>query len=131
MVGLVAVHSVCDIFVAYQGHLMGAKMESDMRNELFEHLQKLSFRFYDEQKTAQLMARITNDSFDLSELFHHGPEDIVISFFNFVGAFIILLNINVALAGITFLFLPVMAIYAVHFNIKMRRAMRNESRPHW
>ncbi len=74
---------------------MGAMMESDMRSELFAHFQKLSFRFYDEQRTGQLMSRITNDLFSLSELYHHGPEDYLIYTVKFVGAFIILLNINV------------------------------------
>ena len=71
------------MFVDYQGHMMGALMESDMRSELFEHYQKLSFSFYDEQKTGQLMTRITNDSFALAELYHHGPEDIAISLLKF------------------------------------------------
>lgn len=124
MLALIALHALCNTFVDYQGHLMGAMMERDMREELFAHYQKLSFRFYDEQKTGQLMTRLTNDSFALSELFHHGPEDIVISLLNFAGAFVILLNINVPLAVIVFLFLPVMAVYAVHFNRKMKRAMR-------
>jgi len=124
MLGLVVVHAVCNTFVDYQGHMMGALMERDMRSELFEHYQKLSFRFYDEQKTGQLMTRITNDSFALSELFHHGPEDIVISCLNFVGAFIILINVNLTLALIVFLFLPIMAVYAFYFNQKMKRAMR-------
>ena len=91
MLGLVIVYTACNIFVDYQGHMMGALMEGDMRSELFEHYQKLSFGFYDEQKTGQLMTRISNDSFALSELYHHGPEDIVISSLNFVGAFLILL----------------------------------------
>ncbi len=77
---------------------MGALMERDMRNELFDHYQKLSFNFYDEHRTGQLMTRISNDSFDLAELYHHGPEDIVISLLNFIGAFVILININVKLA---------------------------------
>lgn len=124
MVALVVIHTLGNMFVSYQGHLMGALMERDMRRELFDHYQKLSFGFYDEQKTGQLMTRLTNDSFDLSELYHHGPEDIVISSLNFVGAFIILLNINGKLALLTFLFLPVMAVYAWHFNQQMRRAMR-------
>ena len=72
--------------------MMGALMERDMRAELFEHYQKLSFGFYDEQKTGQLMTRLTNDSFAMSELYHHGPEDIAISLLNFVGAFVILLK---------------------------------------
>ncbi len=124
MLGLILVHTLCNMFVAYQGHLMGARMEADMRNELFGHYQKLSFSFYDEQKTGQLMTRLTNDSFDLSELFHHGPEDVVISLLNFAGAFIILVNINVQLALIVLLFMPIMAIYAFYFNKKMKHAMR-------
>jgi len=124
MLALILVHTVCNMFVAYQGHMMGALMERDMRSELFEHYQKLSFGFYDEQKTGQLMTRLTNDSFDLSELFHHGPEDIVISLLNFMGAFLILFTINVKLALIVFLFLPVMAVYAIYFNKKMKLALR-------
>jgi ATP-binding cassette subfamily B protein len=124
MLALMALHAVCNTFVDYQGHMMGAMMESDMRRELFDHYQKLSFRFYDEQKTGQLMTRLTNDSFAMAELYHHGPEDIVISFFNFVGAFIILLYINVKLALLVFLFLPVMAVFAYYFNRKMKKAMR-------
>lgn len=124
MLALILVHTLCNMFVDYQGHMMGAKMERDMRSELFEHLQRLSFGFYDEQKTGQLMTRITNDSFDLSELFHHGPEDIVISLLNFLGAFLIMLTIDVRLALIVFLFLPVMVVYTIYFNQKMKTALR-------
>jgi ATP-binding cassette, subfamily B, bacterial len=124
MVVLVVVHAACNMFIDYQGHRMGAKMESDMRSELFEHYQKLSFGFYDEQRTGQLMTRLTNDSFALSELYHHGPEDIVISFFNFAGACIILLAINVKLTLLVLVFLPAMAIYAFYFNKKMKDALR-------
>ena len=125
MLVLVAVHVVCEMFVDYRGHLMGAMMESDMRLELFEHYQKLSFSFYDEQKTGQLMTRLTNDLFWLSELYHHGPEDIVISLLKFAGAFAILITINVVLTLILFLFLPVMAVYAFYFNKRMNRALRS------
>lgn len=124
MLALIAIHTVSNMFVAYQGHMMGAMMERDMRQELFDHYQKLSFAFYDEQKVGQLMTRLTNDSFDLAELFHHGPEDIVISFLNFVGAFAILFVINARLALLVFLFLPIMAVYAFHFNKKMKVALR-------
>ncbi|MEM7113531.1 MAG: ABC transporter ATP-binding protein [Chloroflexota bacterium] len=124
LVGLVIVHTLCNMFVSYQGHVMGAMMEADMRRELFAHYQKLSFGFYDENKTGQLMTRITNDSFNLGELFHHGPEDLVISLLNFVGAFAILLTINTRLTLIVMLFLPVMTIFAVHFNKKMKDALR-------
>ncbi len=124
MLVLVIVYTACDMFVGYQGHSMGVMMEADMRKELFAHYQKLSFRFYDEQKTGQLMTRITNDSFALGELFHHGPEDLVIALLNFVGAFVILININAELTLIVLLFIPVMSIYAAYFNKKMRIALR-------
>ena len=125
MLALVGVHTLCTLFIDFQGHMMGAKMESDMRNELFEHYQKLSFSFYDEQRTGQLMTRITNDTFAMSELYHHGPEDIVVTCLTVVGAFIILLRVNVALTLIVFLFLPIMAVYALYFNKRMNRALRS------
>jgi ATP-binding cassette subfamily B protein len=124
MLVLVLIHTACNMFVDYQGHLMGAMMERDMRSELFEHYQKLSFGFYDEQRTGQLMTRLTNDSFDLAELFHHGPEDIVISVLNFLGAFAILLTIDVRLALIIFLFLLILTVHAVYFNKRMKIALR-------
>ena len=124
MLALVAVQTLCTMFIDFQGHVMGARMESDMRNELFEHYQKLSFSFYDEQRTGQLMTRITNDTFAMSELYHHGPEDIVITCLTVAGAFVILLRVNVALTLIVFLFLPIMAVYALYFNKKMNRALR-------
>ena len=122
MLALLLVHTLCNMFVDYQGHVMGARMESDMRRELFDHYQKLSFGFYDEQKTGQLMTRLTNDSFNLSELFHHGPEDLVISLLNFAGAFVIMLTVNVKLALIVFFFLPVIVAYVAYFNQRMRTA---------
>lgn len=124
MLALVGVQTLCTMFIDFQGHVMGARMESDMRSELFEHYQKLSFRFYDEQRTGQLMTRITNDTFAMSELYHHGPEDIVITCLTVAGAFIILLRVNVVLTLIVFLFLPIMAVYALYFNKKMNRALR-------
>lgn len=123
MLALVAVHAACEFFVDYRGHSMGAMMESDMRTELFDHYQTLSFGFYDEQKTGQLMTRITNDVFWLSELYHHGLEDFVISVLKFVGAFIILININVELTLIAFLFLPIMAVYSFYFSKRMNAAL--------
>ncbi|KAF9125419.1 hypothetical protein BGX30_000465 [Mortierella sp. GBA39] len=124
MLALVILHIACEVFVDYKGHMMGAMMEGDMRSELFEHLQKLSFRFYDEQKTGQLMTRTTNDILSLAELYHHGPEDLLISILKFTGAFIILIAIDVKLTLIVFLFLPVMAAYAFYFNRKMNAALR-------
>jgi ATP-binding cassette subfamily B protein len=119
MLALVLIHTACNFYVAYRGHSMGAMMESDLRSELFEHYQKLSFRFYDEQRTGELMSRITNDLFLLSELYHHGPEDIVVYSIKFIGAFVILLQINVPLTIVVFAFLPIMVFYASYFYKRM------------
>jgi ATP-binding cassette, subfamily B, bacterial len=124
MLVLVIVHTTCNMFIDYRGHLMGAMMERDMRTELFEHYQKLSFSFYDEQKTGQLMTRITNDVFWLSELYHHAPEDIAISVLKFVGVSIILFHINAILTLTIFLLLPTVAVYALYFNMRMNITLR-------
>ena len=123
MVGLVLIHVLCQFYVDYRGHSMGALMERDMRAELFDHYQKLSFSFYDEQRTGQLLSRITTDTFWFSELCHHGPEDITISLLKFSGAFFILISLNVPLTLLMFLFLPMMAVYAVYFNRRMNAAL--------
>jgi len=119
MLVLILIHTACNYYVDYRGHVMGAMMEGDMRRELFAHFQKLSFRFYDEQRTGQLMSRITNDLFSLSELYHHGPEDYLIYTVKFMGAFIILLNINVQLTLAVFLFLPILAVFSLYFNKRL------------
>lgn len=124
MLGLGVLEYVSTFFTAYKGHMMGAKMEFDMRNDIFMHYQKLSFSFYDNQKTGQLMTRITNDLFDVTELCHHGPEDIIISVIKFVGAFFILINVNLPLTLIVFSFIPLMFIFALFMRGKMRRAFR-------
>ena len=124
MILLVLVEAFCNFYIAYYGHIMGAKIERDMRNEIFGHYQKLSFAFYDNQKVGHLLSRITSDLFDISELLHHGPEDLVISVIKFVGAFVILLFINPKLAGVAFFFVPFLVIYAVYFNKKMKNAFR-------
>lgn len=121
---LVFLYTACHAFIDYQGHVMGARMEGDMRSELFNHYQKLSFNFYDEQRTGQLMTRISNDTFDLSELFHHGPEDIAIASLNFLGAAVILLCINVQLALIVLPFMPLMLVYGYYFSSRMRSNLR-------
>ncbi len=124
LLALLVVHTACGMFVDYRGHSMGALMEGDMRRELFAHFQKLSFSFYDEQRTGQLMTRITNDVFWLSELFHHGPEDLAIAVLKFAGVLVILLNLNLQLSLILLLFLPVMGVYAFYFNKRMNAALR-------
>ena len=129
MAALILLECYCNYFIAYYGHIMGAKMEYNMRNEIFAHYQKLSFSFYDNQKVGQLMSRVTNDLFDISELFHHGPEDLVISIIKLIGSFSILLSVNWRLALTAFAIVPVMLAYAFYFNVKMKRAfVKNRAR---
>ena len=128
-VGLLIVDYLCNFFIAYKGHVMGAKMEFNMRNDLFQHFQKLSFSYYDNAKTGQLMSRITNDLFDVTELAHHGPEDVVISVVKLVGAFVILMHVNWILTLLIFAILPFMVIFSVYYNRKMKAAFaRNRQR---
>ncbi len=124
MLGLALLEMACNFFIAYKGHIMGARMEYAMRNEIFEHYQKLSFNFYDNQKIGQLLSRVTNDLFEISELCHHGPEDIVISVIKVIGAFVILTGIEWKLTLIVFAILPIMLIFAKLQQKKMRNAFR-------
>lgn len=124
MVLLVIVEGYCNYFIGYYGHVMGAKIEHDMRNEIFGHYQKLSFAFFDNQKVGHLLSRITSDLFDITELLHHGPEDVVISAIKLLGAFIILLVINAKLAFVAIGFVVIMLLYAVAMNGRMRGAFR-------
>ncbi len=123
MLLLIAIHTVSNQFVDHRGHKMGAMMESDMRQDLFDHYQKMSFGFYDEQRTGQLMSRLTNDLLTISELYHHGPEDLAIAILKFSGAFFILMSINVPLTLLIFAFVPFMAVFAIYFNRRMRAAI--------
>ena len=122
MTGLILFQCYCNYFIANYGHVMGAKIEYDMRAEIFAHYQKLPFSFYDNQKVGQLLSRITSDLFDITELLHHGPENVVISVMKFVGAFIILFTISPKLTLAVFALIPFMFLYAWFFNKKMKRA---------
>ncbi|HBR29380.1 MAG TPA: thiamine ABC transporter permease [Firmicutes bacterium] len=124
MVMMTIIEYFCNFYITFCGHVMGAKMEYDLRNELFSHLQKLSFNYYDNQKTGQVMSRLTNDLFEITELYHHGPEDLLISVVKLSGSFIILMGINPKLTLIVFSFIPVMIYFAYHYNMKMRRAFQ-------
>ena len=121
---MVAVDCYSKFFISNYGHVMGAKIEYDMRAEIFDHFQKLSFAFYDNQKVGQMMSRITTDLFDITELMHHGPENIILSLIKIIGAFVILLNINPLLASAAFVVLPFMFAFAFYMNKKMRLAFR-------
>lgn len=122
LVILVLVEFGCNYYIAYFGHMMGARMEADMRRDIFGHYQKLTFAFYDNQKVGHLLSRITSDLFDISELLHHGPEDVIISLIKIVGSFIILMNVNAKLTLTAFAFVPVMVVFAVYYNKKMKSA---------
>lgn len=124
LLALVAAECFCNIFIAYYGHIMGAYIEADMREEIFEHYQKLSFAFFDNQKVGYLLSRVTSDLFDISELLHHGPEDLLISLIKLLGGVSILIVINPKLAWITVAFIPLIVVYAIYFNMKMKRAFK-------
>ncbi len=121
---MVAVEWFCNFYVTYFGHMMGSRMEHDMREEIFGHYQKLSFSFFDNQQTGQLMSRITSDLFDITELLHHGPEDVVISAIKLIGSLIILSMINLRLTLAAFVFVPIITIFAVLMNRRMEPAYR-------
>ena len=121
---LVLVQFVANFYISDIGHVMGARIERDMRAEIFAHYQKLSFAFYDEQKTGQLMSRITSDLFDITELLHHGPENIAISLIKIIGAFVILSGISGYLTAAAFILVPFMFTYAYFLNKRMKRAFR-------
>lgn len=114
-----------NFIVAYFGHKLGTNIETDMREELFGHVQKQSFRFFDNNKTGHIMSRITNDLFEIGELAHHGPEDIFIAIMTIIGASILMFNINAELALIAIIMVPVLAILVSYSNKKMNTAWRN------
>ncbi|MCR4768179.1 MAG: ABC transporter ATP-binding protein/permease [Saccharofermentans sp.] len=124
LIVLVIVQFFANYYISYYGHVMGAKMEYDMRAEIFSHYQKLSFSFYDDQKVGQLMSRITSDLFEITELLHHGPENIVIALIKITGAFIILAGISGYLTLAAFVLLPFMFWFAYVLNKRMRKAFR-------
>ena len=124
MVVLVLVEMGCNYYISYYGHMMGVKMEGNMRRDIFSHYQKLSFAFFDNRKVGELLSRVTSDLFEITELLHHGPEDVLISIIKIVGAFTILIHINLPLTMVTFICIPFMVILGIYFNRKMKRAFK-------
>ena len=124
LLAIYALNTGLQYVVTYWGHMLGINIETDMRRKLFDHIQKLSFRFFDNNKTGHLIARITTDLQDIGELAHHGPEDIFIAVMTLVGAFLLMLLINWQLALLTFLVIPVMAWVAMFYSGKMTRTYR-------
>ncbi|WP_284140632.1 ABC transporter ATP-binding protein [Virgibacillus sp. LDC-1] len=119
------VSTVLQYVVTYLGHKLGVNIETDMRQELFQHVQKQSFRFFDNTKTGHIMSRITNDLFDIGELAHHGPEDFFIAIMTFVGAFLLMFNINFQLSLIILVIVPILIALISYSNIKMNKAWKS------
>ncbi|HLQ72961.1 MAG TPA: ABC transporter ATP-binding protein [Bacillota bacterium] len=127
-IGLFAIYllsSFLQYVVTYYGHKLGLNIETDMREDLFIHVQKQSFKFFDNTKTGHIMSRITNDLFEIGELAHHGPEDFFIAIMTFFGAFFIMVTINVKLALIILFIVPILIFFISFSNIRMGRAWRN------
>ena len=125
MLALFLVRYIGNYIVAYWGHVLGVYIEHDMRRDIFSHLQTLSFNYYDNTKTGHIMSRIVNDLRDITELAHHGPEDLFISFVMLVGSFLILLKIEWRLTLIVFAFIPFMIWFSMHKRKKMQEGFRN------
>jgi ATP-binding cassette, subfamily B, bacterial len=121
-IGLLALYLISSgmqFVVNYWGHKLGINIETDMRRELFNHVQRQSFRFFDNTKTGHIMSRITNDLMDIGELAHHGPEDLFIAIMTFIGAFWIMLTINVKLALVAIIIVPFLVWLISYSNMKM------------
>ncbi|MEG0981306.1 MAG: ABC transporter ATP-binding protein [Erysipelotrichaceae bacterium] len=119
LIGIYILKMLLGYFVQYYGHLVGVYMQADMRKEVFSHLQKLPFSYYDEHETGNIMSRMINDLMDISELAHHGPENIFVSVVMMIGAFFYLCTINVMLTIIIFIFIPIL----IYFSMFMRKRM--------
>ena len=122
LLGLYIIKAGLNYFLQYWGHVVGVRIQADMRKELFNHLQKLPFSYFDDNKTGVIMSRMTNDLFEISELAHHGPEDVFLSIVTLVGAFIMLCIINAYLALIVFAVIPLGVVISVILRRRMKKA---------
>ncbi|MBP1920732.1 ABC transporter ATP-binding protein [Youngiibacter multivorans] len=124
MLVLYVIRFFMDYIVGFYGHLLGVKMEYAMRKDMFSHLQKLSFRYYDDTKTGHIMSRLVNDLNEIAELAHHGPEDLFISFLMIVGSFVLLARVDLPLTLIIFSIVPFLMGFAIIYNSRMRNNFR-------
>lgn len=120
------IDTLANYYMAYIGHITGTKLETDMRRDIFAHLQKLSFSYFDNTKIGQIMSRVTNDLFDITEFSHHFPEEVFIASIKIIGAFIVLAHINILLTVLIFTILPVMLISVALFRKQMRAAFKKQ-----
>lgn len=128
LLALYAIRMFAQYYVTSWGHIMGAKMETDMRSQLFSHFEKLSFSYYDKNNTGHMMSRMVADLFDIAELAHHGPEDVFISLIKLTGSFIILASINWQVTGFLILITLVMVVFSFHYNLRMRQVFMDNRR---
>ncbi len=124
LLGVYLIKSVCNYVVGYYGHVIGVRMQRDMRRDLFSKYERLPFSYFDEHKTGDLLSRLVSDLFDVSELAHHGPENLLLALLMFVGSFILLANINLTLTLIMFAFVPFIVFFAILSRKKMIEAMK-------
>lgn len=124
LLGIYALNTGLQYVVTYWGHMLGINIETDMRTKLFDHIQKLSFRYFDNNKTGHLIARITTDLQDIGELAHHGPEDLFIAVMTLIGAFVLMALIHWELALLTFIVVPIILWVAMYFSGKMTKTWR-------
>lgn len=130
MAGLLLIMKIIDLFAGFYmtktGHIMGAKIETDMRYDVFQHLQKLSDSYFNETKVGQIMARITSDLFDITEFSHHCPEEYFIGLIKIIVSFVILVRLNALLTVILFLSIPLMIVFASKYNRRMRKGFKEQ-----
>lgn len=125
MFAIVAVKTICSYIRIKWGHILGVRMEYDMRENIFSHVQKLSFNYFDNVKTGHIMSRISNDLNNITEMAHHAPEDLILSLFMIIGAFIVMFSFNVQLAILSIVPLPLMIYWGATYGMKMKNGFRN------
>ncbi|MBQ6352629.1 MAG: ABC transporter ATP-binding protein, partial [Lentisphaeria bacterium] len=128
LAALYALRYLCFYFVTSWGHIMGARMESDMRHDLFRQYQKLSFSYYDANNTGEMMSKLTTDLFDVTELAHHGPEVLLNAGLTIIGSFVVLMTLNLPMTLILYAVTALMAVYCIRMNVKMRRTFTDNRR---
>lgn len=128
MIGLAVLQQIFSFLLDYKGHMLGARMERDLRNDLFEHVQRLSFSYFDKVKTGELMSRIGNDLYSISEVYHHGIEDLILFGLRFIGAVTVLLVINARLTLVIVAFLPFMAVFTYFCNKQMNKTFMDNKK---
>ena len=122
------VRMLLNFFIQYEGHVMGVRMQAQMRSDMFNHLQKLPFSFYDNHETGKIMSRLTSDLFEVTELAHHGPENLIISGISVIVSFVYLSTINIWLSLIVFACVPLLVVVSVLTRTKMRTAFQESRR---